>query len=325
MKVGILGTGSYVPEKVLTNDDLSKIVETNDEWIRTRSGIRERRIASEEEATSDLAYRAAERAIEDAGINKNEIELVIVATMSPDHITPSTAAIVQDKLGISCGAFDVGAACTGFIYAYTVGCSFVKSGIYKKVLVVGAETMSRIIDWQDRATCVLFGDGAGAVVLGEVETGGFEAAHLVADGSGACDIIIPAGGSRKPADKEAIENRDVYFKMKGSDVFKFAVRAFPETVENVMGQKKITADDVNLFIPHQANIRIIESIAKRFKQPVEKFYVNLDKYGNTSGASIPLALDEANKEGRLRKGDKIIAVGFGGGLTYGSVLFEWSK
>ncbi len=325
MKVGILGTGSYVPEKVLTNDDLSKIVETNDEWIRTRSGIRERRIASEEEATSDLAYRAAERAIEDAGINKNEIELVIVATMSPDHITPSTAAIVQDKLGISCGAFDVGAACTGFIYAYTVGCSFVKSGIYKKVLVVGAETMSRIIDWQDRATCVLFGDGAGAVVLGEVETGGFEAAHLVADGSGACDIIIPAGGSRKPADKEAIKNRDVYFKMKGSDVFKFAVRAFPETVENVMGQKGITADDVDLFIPHQANIRIIESIAKRFKQPVEKFYVNLDKYGNTSGASIPLALDEANKEGRLRKGDKIIAVGFGGGLTYGSVLFEWSK
>ena len=320
-----MGTGSYVPEKVLTNDDLSKIVETNDEWIRTRSGIRERRIASEEEATSDLAYRAAERAIEDAGINKNEIELVIVATMSPDHITPSTAAIVQDKLGISCGAFDVGAACTGFIYAYTVGCSFVKSGIYKKVLVVGAETMSRIIDWQDRATCVLFGDGAGAVVLGEVETGGFEAAHLVADGSGACDIIIPAGGSRKPADKEAIKNRDVYFKMKGSDVFKFAVRAFPETVENVMGQKGITADDVDLYIPHQANIRIIESIAKRFKQPVEKFYVNLDKYGNTSGASIPLALDEANKEGRLRKGDKIIAVGFGGGLTYGSVLFEWSK
>lgn len=324
MRVGILGTGSYLPEKVMTNDDLSKFVDTNDEWIRTRTGIRERRIAAENEATSDLAYKAAEKAIENAKIDKNEIDLVIVATMSPDHITPATAAIVQDKLGINAAAFDLSAACTGFVYAFTTGYSFVKSGIYKKVLVIGAETMSRILDWEDRTTCVLFGDGAGAVVLGQIENGGYIASHLVSDGSGAEDVIIPAGGSRNPVSKEEIDKREIYFKMKGSDVFKFAVRAFPETVENVLAQGNITADDVDMFIPHQANIRIIESIAKRFKQPLDKFYVNLQRYGNTSGASIPLALDEANKEGKLKKGDKVVMVGFGGGLTYGSILLEWS-
>ena len=324
MRVGILGTGSYLPEKVMTNDDLSKFVDTNDEWIRTRTGIRERRIAVENEATSDLAYKAAEKAIENAKIDKNEIDLVIVATMSPDHITPATAAIVQDKLGINAAAFDLSAACTGFVYAFTTGYSFVKSGIYKKVLVIGAETMSRILDWEDRTTCVLFGDGAGAVVLGQIENGGYIASHLVSDGSGAEDVIIPAGGSRNPVSKEEIDKREIYFKMKGSDVFKFAVRAFPETVENVLAQGNTTADDVDMFIPHQANIRIIESIAKRFKQPLDKFYVNLQRYGNTSGASIPLALDEANKEGKLKKGDKVVMVGFGGGLTYGSILLEWS-
>lgn len=324
MRVGILGTGSYLPEKVMTNDDLSKFVDTNDEWIRTRTGIRERRIAGENEATSDLAYKAAEKAIENAKIDKNEIDLVIVATMSPDHITPATAAIVQDKLGINAAAFDLSAACTGFVYAFTTGYSFVKSGIYKKVLVIGAETMSRMLDWEDRTTCVLFGDGAGAVVLGEAGNGGYIASHLVSDGSGAEDVIIPAGGSRNPVSKEEIDKREIYFRMKGSDVFKFAVRAFPETVENVLGQGNINADDVDMFIPHQANIRIIESIAKRFKQPLDKFYVNLQRYGNTSGASIPLALDEANKEGKLKKGDKVVMVGFGGGLTYGSILLEWS-
>ena len=262
MRVGILGTGSYLPEKVMTNDDLSKFVDTNDEWIRTRTGIRERRIAAENEATSDLAYKAAEKAIENAKIDKNEIDLVIVATMSPDHITPATAAIVQDKLGINAAAFDLSAACTGFVYAFTTGYSFVKSGIYKKVLVIGAETMSRILDWEDRTTCVLFGDGAGAVVLGQIENGGYIASHLVSDGSGAEDVIIPAGGSRNPVSKEEIDKREIYFKMKGSDVFKFAVRAFPETVENVLAQGNTTADDVDMFIPHQANIRIIESIAK---------------------------------------------------------------
>ena len=325
MRVGIMGTGSYVPERILTNDDLAKIVDTNDEWITTRTGIRERRIAADDEATSDLAFKAAEKAIIDAGIDKNEIELIIVATMTQDHLTPSTAALVQDKLGIKAAAFDVSAACTGFIYGFTAGYSFIKAGIYKKVLVIGAETMSRVTDWEDRGTCILFGDGAGAVVLGEVETGGFLASHLAADGSGACELIVPAGGSRKAATAETIENREVYLKMNGREVFKFAVKAFPESVENVLTQQNLTADDIDIFIPHQANVRIIEAIAKRFKQPLDKFFVNLHKYGNTSGASIPIALDEASKEGRFKRGDKIVATGFGGGLTYGSILFEWSK
>ena len=325
MRVGIMGTGSYVPERILTNNDLAKIVDTNDEWITTRTGIRERRIASDDEATSDLAFKAAEKAIMDAGIDKNEIELIIVATMTQDHLTPSTAALVQDKLGIKAAAFDVSAACTGFIYGFTAGYSFIKAGIYKKVVVIGAETMSRVTDWEDRGTCILFGDGAGAVVLGEVETGGFLASHLAADGSGACELIVPAGGSRKAATAETIENREVYLKMNGREVFKFAVKAFPESVENVLTQQNLTADDIDIFIPHQANVRIIEAIAKRFKQPLDKFFVNLHKYGNTSGASIPIALDEASKEGRFKKGDKIVATGFGGGLTYGSILFEWSK
>lgn len=325
MRVGIMGTGSYVPERILTNNDLAKIVDTNDEWITTRTGIRERRIAADDEATSDLAFKAAEKAIIDAGIDRNEIELIIVATMTQDHLTPSTAALVQDKLGIKAAAFDVSAACTGFIYGFTVGYSFIKAGIYKKVLVIGAETMSRVTDWEDRGTCILFGDGAGAVVLGEVETGGFLASHLAADGSGACELIVPAGGSRKAATAETIENREIYLKMNGREVFKFAVKAFPESVENVLTQQNLTADDIDIFIPHQANVRIIEAIAKRFKQPLDKFFVNLHKYGNTSGASIPIALDEASKEGIFKKGDKIVATGFGGGLTYGSILFEWSK
>ncbi|MBP6125158.1 MAG: ketoacyl-ACP synthase III [Leptotrichiaceae bacterium] len=325
MKIGILGTGSYVPEKILTNDDLEKIVDTNDEWIRTRTGIEERRIAASNEATSDLSYKAAERAIENAKVNKNEIELVILATMTPDHAAASTAALVQNKLGLNAAAFDLSAACTGFVYAYSTAYSFIKSGIYKKVLVIGAETMSRVIDWEDRNTCVLFGDGAGAIVLGEVEEGGHIAIHLTADGSGASELLIPSSGSRLPVTKDTIENKDIYLKMNGREIFKFAVRVFPETVDNVLSQGNLTADDINLFVPHQANIRIIESIAKRFKQPMEKFYVNLQKYGNTSAATIPLALDEANREGKLKKGDKIVAIGFGGGLTYGSMLIEWSK
>ncbi len=325
MRIGILGTGSYVPEKILTNDDLAKIVETSDEWIRTRTGIEERRIAAPEEATSDLSYIAAERAIENAGVDKDEIGLVIVATMTPDHAAASTAAIVQNRLGIDAAAFDLSAACTGFVYAYSTAYSFIKAGIYKKVLVIGAETMSRVIDWKDRNTCVLFGDGAGAVVLGEVENGGHLAVHLTADGSGASELLVPSSGSRLPVTEETILNKDIYLKMNGREIFKFAVRVFPETVEDVLNQVNMTADDIDVFIPHQANIRIIESIAKRFKQPMEKFYVNLQKYGNTSAATIPLALDEANRGGKLRKGDKIVATGFGGGLTYGSMLIEWSR
>lgn len=323
MNIGILGTGSYVPEKILTNDDLSKMVDTSDEWITTRTGIKERRIAAPDQATSDLAVEAAAKAIEDAGIDKSEIDLVIVATMTPDHAAASSAAIVQHRLGLTAAAFDLAAACTGFVYAYAAGYSFIKAGIYRKVLVIGVETMSSVIDWEDRNTCVLFGDGAGAVVMGEVETGGTLAMHLVADGSGAADLSVPSSGSRMPITKETIENKQIYLQMNGREIFKFAVRVFPETVENVLAQQNMTADEVNLFIPHQANVRIIESIAKRFKQPMDKFYINLQKYGNTSAATIPLALDEAVKEGRVKKGDRIVATGFGGGLTYGSILFEW--
>lgn len=323
MNIGILGTGSYVPEKILTNDDLSKMVDTSDEWITTRTGIKERRIAAPDQATSDLAVEAAAKAIEDAGIDKSEIDLVIVATMTPDHAAASSAAIVQHRLGLTAAAFDLAAACTGFVYAYAAGYSFIKAGIYRKVLVIGVETMSSVIDWEDRNTCVLFGDGAGAVVMGEVETGGTLAMHLVADGSGAADLSVPSSGSRMPITKETIENKQIYLQMNGREIFKFAVRVFPETVENVLAQQNMTADEVDLFIPHQANVRIIESIAKRFKQPMDKFYINLQKYGNTSAATIPLALDEAVKEGRVKKGDRIVATGFGGGLTYGSILFEW--
>ena len=325
MKVGILGTGSYLPERVLTNDDLAKIVDTNDEWIQTRTGIKERRIAADDQATSDLAYEAGLKAIEDANIDKNEIDLIIIATSTPDYSMPSSAAIVQDKLGIKASGFDLEAACTGFVYGLVTGYSFIKSGIYKKVLVIGADTCSRLLDWEDRGTCILFGDGAGAVVLGEVETGGYLSSDLQADGSGANELIVPSSGSKIPFTEEVLKNRDHYVKMNGREIFKFAVKVFPDTVEKSLEQANLNVDDIDMFIPHQANIRIIESIAKRFKQPLEKFYINLDKYGNTSAATIPIALDEAVKESRIKKGDKIIMVGFGGGLTYGSTIFQWSK
>ena len=325
MKIGILGTGSYLPEKILTNKDLEKIVDTNDEWITTRTGIKERRIAADDEATSDLSYNAALRAIEDSGIDKNEIDLIIIATSTPDYQMPSTAALVQNKLGIKAAGFDLEAACTGFVYGLITGYSFINAGIYKKVLVVGADVFSRILDWEDRGTCILFGDGAGAVVLGEVEGGGYLGGDLQADGSGGSELIVPSSGSRMPLTQEVLDNKDQFVKMNGREIFKFAVKIFPETVAKSLEKANLKMDDIDLIIPHQANIRIIESISKRLNQPLDKFFVNLDKYGNTSAATIPIALDEASKQGRISKGDKVIMVGFGGGLTYGSCIVEWSK
>ncbi len=325
MKIGILGTGSYLPEKILTNKDLEKIVDTNDEWITTRTGIKERRIAADDEATSDLSYNAALRAIEDSGIDKNEIDLIIIATSTPDYQMPSTAALVQNKLGIKAAGFDLEAACTGFVYGLITGYSFINAGIYKKVLVVGADVFSRILDWEDRGTCILFGDGAGAVVLGEVEGGGYLGGDLQADGSGGSELIVPSSGSRMPLTQEVLDNKDQFVKMNGREIFKFAVKIFPETVAKSLEKANLEIDDIDLIIPHQANIRIIESISKRLNQPLDKFFVNLDKYGNTSAATIPIALDEASKQGRISKGDKVIMVGFGGGLTYGSCIVEWSK
>lgn len=325
--VGIIGIGSYVPEKVLTNFDLEKMVDTNDEWIRTRTGISERRIAEDYQATSDLAYEAAKKAIEDAGIDKDEIGLLVVATMTPDHLTPSTACILQEKLGLkNAGAFDLGAACSGFVYAMVTASNFIATGAYKNVLVVGAETLSKVMNWEDRNTCIIFGDGAGAVVLGEVEAGeGIISSHFASDGSGASAIEIAAGGSRNPASEETVKAKEHFMTMAGQEVFKFAVKAIPDTVKKNLEKADMNVNDIDLFVPHQANYRIIDSAAKRLKISSDKFTMNLDKYGNTSGASIPLAMDEAFKSGKIKKGDNVMLVGFGAGLAYASCLFKWSK
>lgn len=325
--VGIIGTGMYVPERIMTNFDLEKIVETTDEWITTRTGIKERRIAADEEACSDLAVKAAERALADAGVTAEEIELIIVATITPDFAFPATAALVQHKIGAKkAAAFDLEAACTGLVYSIAVGANFIATGMYKKVLVIGSEALSKITDWKDRNTCVLFGDGASAVVLGEVGEGeGLLSYHLSADGSGGEYLDMPGGGSRNPATVDTVNNRMHFLKMKGQDVFKFAVTALPETVLNTLEKAGVSADEIKMIVPHQANYRIIGSAAKRLSIDVEKFYMNMDRYGNTSSASIGIALDEAVKAGKIVKGDYIVLVGFGAGLTYGSCLIKWSK
>ncbi|MDF9408104.1 ketoacyl-ACP synthase III [Pelotomaculum isophthalicicum JI] len=326
VNAGILGIGTYVPERILTNTELEKMVDTSDEWIRSRSGICERRIAGPEQATSDLASNAARRALADAGTAPEEIDLVICATDTADMIFPATACLVQDRIGVKkkAGAFDLAAGCTGFIYALTVGSQFIAAGACRRVLVIGAETMSRVIDWKDRSTCVLFGDGAGAVVLGPVSTGeGILATKLYSDGSGGPHLLLPAGGSRRPASSDTLNSRLHYLQMNGREVFKFAVRVMGEAAEEVIAEAGLNKSDVDFFIPHQANIRIIEPAARRLGVPMEKVMVNVDRYGNTSTASIPLALEEAVRGGRINKGDHVVVVGFGAGLTWGAVVIKW--
>lgn len=325
--VGIIGIGSYVPETILTNEKLETMVDTTDEWIVSRTGIKERRLAKEDEACSDLAVRAALKALEDANTKPEEIDLIIVSTITPDFAFPSTAALVQDRIGaINAAAFDLEAACTGFVYGLVTGGNFIATGMYKKVLVIGSEALSKIIDWEDRNTCVLFGDGASAAILGEVEKGyGIISYDLKAKGSGGEFLDQPGGGSRNPATVKTIENKMHFLKMKGQDVFKFAVTAIPETINNILEKTDINIKDIELVVPHQANYRIIGSAAKKIDLPVEKFYMNLETYGNTSSASIGLALDEAIKKNKIKKDDYIIMVGFGAGLTYGSCLIKWSK
>jgi len=322
--VGFLGTGSYLPEKVLTNFDLEKIVDTNDEWITTRTGIKARRIAEDEQATSDLATIAAERALESSGLNAEDIDLIIVATVTPDMKFPSTACIVQANIGAkNAAAFDLEAACSGFIYGVVVGKQFIASGLYKHVLVIGAEKMSSIMDFSDRNTCVLFGDGAGAAVLGPVEEGkGILGVELGADGVGGKSLYLPAGGSRMPATIETVENKYHYIKMDGSDVFKFAVRAMAKAATKAIDRSELEVGDIDFLVPHQANIRIISSSAKKLKVPMEKVHVNLHEYGNMSAASIPVAFDEALKSGKIKEGDNVVLVGFGGGLTWGSCVVK---
>lgn len=322
-KVGIKGIGAYAPPKVLTNFDLEKIVETSDEWIFTRTGIRERRIAEPHIATSDLSYMASKIALDNAGLTPDEIDLIIVATVTPDMFFPATACILQNKLSASCPGFDLSAGCSGLIYALSVGTQFVANGTYDNVLVVGGETLSKIIDWQDRSTCVLFGDAASAIVLSPIDSGGFKSFVLGADGSGGSLLEIPAGGSRLPASYETVSQRLHFIKMNGREVFKFAVRIMGEASLEAIEKAGLTPSDIDLFIPHQANIRIIESAAERLNIPKDKVFVNLDKYGNTSSASVGLALYEALLAGKIQRGSKIVMVGFGAGLTWGACVLEW--
>ncbi|WP_163876959.1 beta-ketoacyl-ACP synthase III [Paenibacillus favisporus] len=323
--VGIIGTGKYVPEKILTNSDLEKMVETNDEWIVSRTGIRERHIASPEQATSDLCYEAALKALESAGMSAEELDLIVVATITPDTFFPSTACILQDKLGAKkAAAFDLSAACSGFVYGLATASNFIKTGMYNNALVIGADTLSRITDYTDRNTCVLFGDGAGAVILGEVPEGrGFQSFDLGAEGAGGTLLKLEAGGSRLPASQETLEGKKHYIYMNGREVFKFAVRVMNTATEDVLRKACKTKGDIDLFVPHQANIRIIQSAMERLDLSPDKCVINVDKYANTSAASIPLALVEAAEEGRMKEGDCVLMVGFGGGLTWGASVLIW--
>lgn len=323
--VGIIGTGKYVPERILTNEDLAQLVDTNDEWIVSRTGMKERRIAAEHEATSDLAYKAAVRALESSGITAEQLDLIVVCTVTPDMAFPSTACLVQEKLGAKkAAAFDLSAACAGFIYGLATASNFVKTGIYNYTLVIGAECLSRITDYTDRNTCVLFGDGAGAAVLGPVAEGrGFQSFELGADGTGQELLKIEGGGSRLPASVESLEDKRHYIYMNGREVFKFAVRIMGSAAEEALAKAGKTKEDIDLFIPHQANMRIIQSAIERLNVPVEKCVINLPRYANTSAASIPIALAEAAEEGRLSEGDTVVLVGFGGGLTWGSSVITW--
>lgn len=325
--VAIVGIGSAMPERIVTNEDLTRIVDTSDEWIRTRTGICQRRIADEQTATSDLCVTAAARALADAGISAEELDLIIVATVTPDMLFPATACLVQDRIGAkNAGAFDLSAGCSGFIYGLATGSQFIAGGLYNTVLVVGAETLSKIVDWQDRNTCVLFGDGAGAAVLKRAPEGrGILAFHLGSDGSGGDLLSIPAGGSRLPASAQTIAKRQHYLQMSGNEVFKFAVKVMAEASVKVLEKCNKTKEDIDFLIPHQANTRIIDAAVKRLGLSGDKVYVNLDRYGNTSAASVPVALDEAVKEGQIKKGDIIVLVAFGAGLTWGASVIEWLK
>jgi 3-oxoacyl-[acyl-carrier-protein] synthase-3 len=323
----ILGTGSYAPERILTNDDLSHMVETSDEWIRTRSGIRERRIAAPGETTSDMALKAAQRALADAGATPSEIDLLVVATITPDMPMPACACLLQHKLGIptTTACFDLNAACSGFVYALDTACAMVGSGRYRKALVIGVEKLSAVIDWQDRTTCVLFGDGAGAAVVGgsDEPNRGLIGTRLGTYGDGADLLYISHGGSTSPSTADSIARRDHCIRMKGKEVFKLAVRAMDDAARDILEQHHLRADQISLVIPHQANLRIIEAISEYLELPMDRFFVNVDRYGNTSAASIPLALDEARRAGKIKPGDLTLLVAFGAGLTYGSALIRW--
>ena len=321
----ILGTGRSVPTTVMTNADLEKIVDTSDAWIVERTGIRERHILEEGRTTSDLATEAAQQACEAAGWDPKTLECVIVATITPDTPMPATAVYVQDKLGCtSSAAFDLSAACAGFIYGMSIADAFIRAGQYRRVCVIGVEVISRVLDWTDRGTCILFGDGAGAVVMGPDESGrGVATTHLYADGSGAQHLLIPGGGARMPATPDTLRERQHYIKMNGRQVYAHAVRNMAVACEEALAANGLTVNDIDLVVAHQANIRILESLAARLSIPMEKVYLNLQHYGNTSSASIPIALDELAREGALRPGDRLLFCAMGAGFAWGSAIVYW--
>ena len=322
----VAGVGSYTPEKILTNEELEEMVDTSDEWITKRTGIKERRIAADDVTASDLAYESTQQALKDADLEAEDLDLILVATSTPDHLAfPSTACILQDKLGITeIPAFDLAAACTGFIYGMSTATQYIETGAYDNILVVGTEVFSKIIDWEDRDTCVLFGDGAGAAILTPGEDGGVQSNYLGADGSRSHVLEVPSGGGREPLSQAVLDDKSHYVRMDGKPVFKFAVKILGEAAVNALEEVGLDKDDIDYLIPHQANTRIIDAAAKRLDLSRDQIYVNVDKYGNTSAASIPLALDEAVKEGEIEQGDIIVLVGFGAGLTWGATVIEWT-
>ena len=325
----ITGTGSCLPEKIVTNRDLEQMVETSDEWITTRTGIKERRIAADGEYTSTFAAEAGRRALAMSGTGADELDLIIIGTVTPDFPFPATACIVQKELGAhKAAAFDLSAACSGFLYGLSIAANHIRSGVAKKALVIGAETLSRVVDWTDRNTCILFGDGAGAAVVEAVEAGegesGVLSTHIFSDGSHWDQLYLPAAGSRNPAScRRTIDERLYYLRMEGNDVFKHAVRAMEEAAIAALDANGMSPSDISLLIPHQANRRIIDATAKRLRLSDDRVFVNLHNYGNTSAASIPIALDEANRSGAVKAGDIILMDAFGGGFTYASALLRW--
>lgn len=320
----IRGLGTYIPKKILTNFDLEKMVDTTDEWIRTRTGICTRYIADKKQCASDLGVEASRQALHDAKLTAKDIDLILVATATPDMIFPSTACGIQQKLDAKCGAFDMSAACSGFVYALSVADAYIQSGIYRNVLVVGSEIYSRFIDWKDRSTCVLFGDGAGAAIVSRTEDGhGLIATYLGSDGSKADILNIPGGGSMHPASEETVKQGLHYLKMQGSELFKIAVRTMEDAVREVVSRAGLKVSDIKCLIPHQANKRILNAVAERLEVPAERVFMNVEKYGNMSSASIVVALYEAVQSGKIKKGDEVVLVAFGGGLTWGSVLLKW--
>jgi 3-oxoacyl-[acyl-carrier-protein] synthase-3 len=324
-RVSITGLGCYVPERVLTNAELATMVDTSDEWIVERTGIRERRVAAPDEAMTDLALPAARAALDQAQVKASEIDFLVVATVTPDTMFPTTSALLADELGAhNAAAYDLLAGCTGFMYALAQAYGVVASGLAGKALVVGGDVLSRIINWQDRATCVLFGDGAGAVVLERVDEGGFLGFELGADGAGGIHLSLPAGGSRLPTSAETVAQEQHFVQMNGREVFKFATRVLVTSAEKLLEECSVAVDEVDVYVPHQANVRILDHAASKLGIPRERMVVNVDRYGNTSSGSIPLALADAASDGLLRPGSVVLMTGMGAGLTWGSSLIEWT-